>query len=63
MALNVAAPPARIKHVFEWRVVPLGSSAKPFRSRMNHKCVTLPDIGYLRLVTVVETDELVGGVI
>jgi hypothetical protein len=30
---------------------------------VNHKCVTLRNIGYLGLVTVVEADELVGGVI
>ncbi|BCO47837.1 hypothetical protein MINTM008_37820 [Mycobacterium intracellulare] len=62
MALNVAAPPTRIKHVFDWRVAGRPGPEKR-RHRPNHKCVTLAETGYLCLVTVVEADGVVGGVI
>ncbi|BBY21385.1 hypothetical protein MSTO_15900 [Mycobacterium stomatepiae] len=38
MALNVASPNPRIKHVFDWRVVTMHMEAKDPRTAESHVC-------------------------
>jgi hypothetical protein len=63
MALNVAARQTRIKHVFDWRVGVAGGPRGGGLKSGNYKCVTLAEMGYFCFERMVETDELVSGVI
>ena len=63
MALNVAAAGPEIKHVFDWRVEIYLTRHGPAVEPPNDNGVTLRSRGYSPTMSVVATDELVGGVV
>ncbi|BBZ74548.1 hypothetical protein MPRS_56410 [Mycobacterium paraseoulense] len=57
MALNVAPPRPRIKHVFDWRVA-VADGHKIAIDIVNHKGVTLRRIGYFSRMSALGTTDL-----